>query len=438
MNVRDMNDIERVGALVDVQGNTDDCLRRLVALANRIESAGLRLKAESSSSAAAWLLCAADANAGGQVGTCLQLPSIVQGRLLGFRGQKGVFSGIVPSLYRLPEQERGTCRTAFHWFHAAISAWHNEHFRYRNGEYDGGGVEFEAALGVAQHYQLPTYLVDWTWDPLVAMAFAMADLGAGDQGVVLLRDFGAGMEPSGSYNVLLPSTFAERAWRQRALFSWETVPPEDRDNPWTLAIAGNQPRLRGSAESYYRVAFSADEEDIRWANEMRAALMAEIKAPKLGDLAGWCQDAARRSRQVTFNCRLLAVDDFRRRCEEFRLRLPDFFAASTDVAATEDIGLMMDYLDAVAARRDPSDGHLKYYLPALLTACVATPWCSWMHHAYPEGEGLDDPRATVFFEHGRPLEDSWSQKLRFVSSAAEIAGEARGRWLEQLHVERPS
>lgn len=339
-------------------------------------------------------------------------------RLLAFRGQKGKYNQIVPTIHRLTQRTRVECNHAFSWFSAAISAWHNTHFRYLNGIYDSGGVEHDSALGVAQHYQLPTFLVDWTWDPLIALAFAMWNLSEGEEGVVFLRDFGDGTHPTDQYNVLLPPQFAKRAWRQRALFSWHPVSPDQWSDPVVRMLLGDNPRQVAQPEKYFCVRFPATSIDIEWAKRRYHALM-EDDRPKLGDLAAWCLRAARNGTPGPVQPRVLTTAEFENRCYQYNVDLPEFVVASRGTFATEDVSLTMDYIDQMAVRCDRNDGSMKYFIPSLLTACVGMPFYSWMKWPKGKGDNLKDPRAAVFFNDGEPQGTWWHDKLRRLNSFRE-------------------
>ncbi len=303
--------------------------------------------------------------------------------------------------------------------------------------FDNGGVEHESAMGVAQHYQLPTFLVDWTWNPFVALAFAMSDLRDGEEGVVFLRDFGDGTNPTSDYNVLLPPSFAKRAWRQRAFFSWHPVAPEDWDNPVVQRIAGDIPRHNAMPNNYYHIKFRATESDIKWAKQSYAGLMKE-DLPGLGCLAKWCLEAARKGANGPLHPNVLSLDDFQKWCNRCNLNLPEFVVTNREVEVTENFALMMDYIDEMSVRRNPSNGTIGYFIPSVLTACVGMPWNSCMKYPARGLKNLNDPRADVFFDDdGQPCMDHWHKKLSYMKSLVDIRRIQNDDFFRSMFVERP-
>ena len=415
MNIPGLAELRGVGQLLADNTSTEEIVG-LVDQANQVRWEGNAGVAKSSATAAAWLLCMGDANAFG----CVEqhgFSPVAKGRLWGYRGQNGAYKTIVPRLHRLRAHERLEWNRAFTWFHAAISVWHNTYFRYRNGSVDACGVEHDAALGVAQHYGLPTCLVDWTWDPLVAMAFAMAELEPGEQGVVFVRDFGDGREPTRSYNVHLPATFVQRAWYQRGCFAWHPVPPESFRDPVVRTIDGGLSEARTDVRHYRRLTFSACYADIKWAREHRNVLMRD-EAPWIGDLAKWSRDAAQRGAQGPTHPQVSDMKGLRARCQSCGLEIPGFNVETCDSAATENVSLTMDYLDQMAAIRDPRDGRIKYYIPFLLTACAGMPWYSWVNS--PNDQASGDPRAEVFTEGGVRRVGYWHEDLRKLKALGQV------------------
>ena len=330
LQISDIAGIKRTGPLIDPENNADDRLAQLALKANNIEVSHSEFVATSASCAAAWLLAVTDANAlgnaiFGRTINIAQSPFEVN-QLLGFRRQNAIYDTIIPSLYRLKSEERIEYDRAFVWFHAAVSAWHNSFFRNHNGELAEGGVEHEAAMGVAQHYQLATFLVDWSWDPLVAVAFAISGLQEGEKGAAYFRDFGNGLDRN--HNFLLPPQFAKRVWRQRGFFSWHPVSPEDRDDHIVNMIDGGRNRFLRAASNYHRVVFPVGRADILWAKDKYKELMAE-ETPRLSHLSKWCLQAIRQgaSRIGPLLAQHTTLERFTRLCTRANLDLPEIFCA---------------------------------------------------------------------------------------------------------------
>ena len=329
-------------------------------------------------------------------------------------------------------QEREICDRAFSWFHAAISAWHNAHFRYRDGRADNGGVEFEAALGVAQHYGLPTFLVDWTWDPMVALAFAMGKLRPGGKGTVFVRDFGDGREPGRSYNVLLPPPMARRVWRQRGLFSWSTVPPEDLDRTMVRQIDGGLSNALADVSFYRRVTFPVSEEDIAWAQQYHSELM-ENELEGIEYLTQWSREAALNGAIGSAQPSVFTLEDLEERCQKSQLDFPQILVDPDLFSSTEDVTLTMDYLDSFSVQRNYQNGSVAYFIPFLLTATVGMPFLNWT--ATPNALPIEDARAEILFdENGHPRQCEWHNSLRRLKAFSEAYPELES----QLLIPRPS
>ena len=194
MQLAEIRKVARIGSLVDAQANSAEFLAELGQEALRVEQRDVEFVAATATSAAAWLLELANVNALGEAlhrprweppaRDCFRFSSNC---LIGFRGQRAEYRTIIPSIYRKSEPEQTLRNSARVAFHAALSAWHNTYFRYADSTlHDFGGVELWAAIGAAQHYGLGTFLIDWTWDPLVAIAFALEGLSPGETGAVYL------------------------------------------------------------------------------------------------------------------------------------------------------------------------------------------------------------------------------------------------------------
>jgi len=427
MQISDVDAVVRHGQLIDAESNSWELQAAIGAAASELMPTETEIFAPSATAAAAWLLEVAHLNALGQ-----RLPSSTwpfnvdrfpydQNNLVGFRGQKRAYTTIKPTLYRKPLAQRRIHTEAAKWFKAAASAWHNTYFRYSDGSSDDGGLGVESAVGMAQHYGLGTFLVDWTWDPLVAMAFASADLKPGEFGAVYLFDFGA-ENPPRSYNVLLPPTLAKRVWRQRGLFHCHPAPPEQWDNPILKDIIGEDARLQSETEAYLRVVFPAQPLDIEWAKYR----VSELKEDPLefSALADWCIDVASRNHRLSWrsgSVNVMRQSDFADECVRLGIDLPQILSVPPSAdTAREDVGEMMNYLDMMALRCHPQTGKLCYFIPALLTAVAGMEWNSWPMRKGDDAEKIDR-RAVIFKAHGQSRAvDEWQlhlNKLKLIKSS---------------------
>ena len=447
MSVSRLAELKRIGPLISEEQNTRGAVHDLLTLAENVGQTEMQVTAPSASHAAAWLLCVQDASAWGKVG---ERPDIQQpyfdvagesglgpNVLIAFRGQAAKYESIVSTLGRLKKSERIEWDRAFMWFHAAVSAWYNTHFRYLNGKRDNGGIDSEAALGLAQHYQLPIFVLDWTWNPMIAMAFALAGVSPGQEAVVCVRYCGDGSRPTESHNVLLPPTFARRPWRQRGLFSWQPVTPELWSDPTVLLLEGGLTRLAAKPDSYWRIKFPASAPDIGWAKYTRRRLMHD-EEPKLGGLATWARTAAQQAKGEPPHARVLDVESFKERCRSKNVQLPSLLTQPESTTYTENPGLVLDYLDEMSIRRSPVDGKPKYFIPNLSTACAGMPFLSWFASKQdPERLQTMDERAAVFFgEDGSPKHMHWDQQHGYLNSIGQSRPELIPGLIESLLVER--
>jgi hypothetical protein len=191
MKLQDLENISRVGPILSEHNHLDVFEFCVSALPQITSADGIAFSAPSAIAAAVWLLDCAHFNAlGPSYGAVNKEKPFFKNRLLGYRGQSAKYTTLVPSLHRRPPAEQALHNHAFSWFHLAITAWESAHFKYLSNPSFMSGIEYESAIGAAQHYGLGTYLTDWSWDPLVALAFAINGSSVGDRVTVLLRDFG--------------------------------------------------------------------------------------------------------------------------------------------------------------------------------------------------------------------------------------------------------
>lgn len=434
IGLADIAAVRRIGPLIAPTNRPD--LLDLIRDASVETSGGLfHFQAESAAAAAAWLLRGTHTNALGHAlrGDSPKAPDLQQlfglNRLLGFRGQRAAYDTIIPSLFRRSEDEQKRHLRARGWFSAAISAWHNSNFRYTDGQLDEFGVERETATGIAQHYGLATDFVDWTWDPLVAMIFAVAGSEPGDRVSVFIRPFGPSSRPHEAYNVFLPPSFAGRAWRQRGFFSWQPVAPQYFDDPSMRVIDGGRNQQRSRAANHHRISFPVTDHDIAWANPRLEGLYRE-EFGQLFDLVNWCLKSAAISERTPWST-IWTDRDFVAECDRQKLEPPTLFTTPAPIVATrENVPVMLDYLEMMALRQRPSGG-LAYHKPALLTALVAFP-----RKSFPKaGRSAvlpQDPRAAAFPPD--PLRVSrWAEEVETFDPAQDLATPSDSYFVEAPH-----
>lgn len=392
-SLADIAAVRRTGPLIDASASHADLIDMIRRAGIETGDDAFHFRTGSATEAAAWLLGGAHANAlgdglGSAPAKTPDLPHLFGlNRLLGFRGQQAKYDAIIPSQFRRSEDEQILHLRAGAWFSTAISAWHNSSFRYSDGQLDTFGVERATATGIAQHYGLVTDFVDWTWDPLVAMIFALAGAKPGDLVSVFIRPFGPGSRPHEAYNVFLPPSFAVRAWRQRGFFSWQPVAPQYFDDLGVRLIDGAFNKERSRAASHHRVSFPATAEDIAWAKPRLDALYNE-EFGQLLELVDWSLKAAANSHRSPRS--LMWRDrNFIAECERLKIDPPTLFTTSPPATATrENIPEMMDYMEMMALRQRPRGG-LAYHKPALLTALVALPRKSFANVASSDAATRD-------------------------------------------------
>ena len=153
------------------------------------------------------------------------------------------------------------------------------------------GIDPRDSLAIAQHYGIGTTLIDWTWDPFVALAFAIQGIHARktyeDVAVVAIRRLSKDLKDQ----VILPPTAARRVWKQAGLFQRHSCPAEALIDP-SFAALGIQHLVvaRGLVESYPRITFPVDPSSGEWAaNKYEEMMSDESPFPQL---VRWSYQAA--------------------------------------------------------------------------------------------------------------------------------------------------
>ncbi len=269
-------------------------LEELEAHARRVKQIGeVTWSANSALDAAAWLLLISHYNAHLDKTTVPHEwqwgPRNVP---LLFRGQPEKYTKLVPSLWRLPKEDRHLQWHVQGWFHIVAARWTKNTFGWTKRPEFWLGLDWRDSEAIAQHYGLGTRLIDWSWDPLVAFAFATAGVPVSDDpgpnATVLLRT----ISKESQDQIILPPTGAKRVWKQVGLFQSHSAPPEDLINP-TLAALGIQAIVldRAQVQSYPRIVYNVEAAASEWARSIARELLSE--QPPFGEFVQWSLDAAR-------------------------------------------------------------------------------------------------------------------------------------------------
>lgn len=419
----DIATVKRTGPLIEASTNYSEVLDAIGSAAIEVTEDKLHFRARSASEAAAWLIRGAHDNALGpdlramHPGTVRLQHFFGLNRLLGFRGQNTKYNTIIPSIFRKSHADRIIHGRARDWFATAINAWHNSYFRYANGKIELLGIEQEVATGVAQHYGIATSFVDWTWDPLVAMAFAVSGSSPGEFTSIFIRPFGPSSRPEQRYDVFLPPSFAGRIWQQRGFFSWQPVAPEYFDISQISVLEGGYARYLSKSDNYFRISFPVASEDVDWAMPQLSKLYCDDFVQLL-ELSSWCLKAAAVVEDIS-PYRTWDKDKFIRECERLKLQPPTLFTTPPSDAVTgENVVEMMDYFEMMALRCRPVGGRLAYHKPALQTALVAIPELSFPLVGNSNAASKD--RRAAVFPPSPLLQLRWGEDIRKFDPAQDL------------------
>jgi hypothetical protein len=309
-------------------------------------------------SAAGWLLRLAYENADLASEQHDRLPRLIpRPRLLCFRGQSAKYSLLAPSISRVSPVHRKRNQIAIAWFHVGVQLWADAKFRFLPHD-DLWSRDHSYRLDklgdvqpVAQHYGLGTNLIDWTWDPMVAICFASHRLNTTSpdpserNGRVCIRT----VHPESKEQAMLPPSFATRIWLQRGLFQYQ---PDPIDLPVIVAQLGDFGRVIASHQkvsSYPSISYVCSDNEQRSAERIIERLLLE-KDPLLA-IAKWAQSVAESFSE--FPGRSLAfLPDFKVMEEELPAELVLAFTRIVDSSdeVHEDPLLMIEYVHFASLR----------------------------------------------------------------------------------------
>ncbi|MFF5296348.1 FRG domain-containing protein [Paractinoplanes globisporus] len=304
-------------------------------------------EADSAEAAAAWLLLVVhDTYSVDESGKGI-LPGASFTNLLGFRGQFARFPELRPSRCRLGAHERQVQSAALGWFAGTLNGLIVENYRYVNGTVPNFPMDPEDGLMVGQHYGLATNYVDWSWDPLVSVVFALHGLPPGERGTVLVWP----QAVDDPMSFCLPPTAAKRVWRQRGYFQQLPCFDGTDTNVDVLLTVLNRSPVARQVSSFPRIEFAADGAARTDADRQYSALL--VDDDPLVRLKDWAVDVARDFGPPTLN-RWQMEDAERVRKDLRRLGAPEMPDPAGEGFA-EDLDLVVDYIDAMSVRRKANE-----------------------------------------------------------------------------------
>ena len=355
----------------------------------------LQWSASAFTEAAAWLMCAAHAHASQAPINGVVLPDLSY-HLLGFRGQAAKYDSLSPTLFRNP---RGDER---HWTRVAsifmniVRVWTDQYCQRQPGGTDYR-MEAYARLAMPQHYGVRTMFLDWSFDPIAALFFAIDGRLVGEGARVVIRHFAGVDDPGNSFHVLLPHPCLSRPWRQCGFFE-QCLDPLALDDP-ILKLAGSDwvTAKLAPPSRHWNIVFPVDHAAVEWARSLRERMYA--------DEYGFAQ-LARLSERFAheFDERTDLYDDWEhvaRRCGDLGAPIPTPFTSVQHIALPVSLSYreVLRYLDAACAALNP-DGEISYFAPALQAVLVGTPRALF-EHAVGEAGAHGDHRSRAVSEARR-------------------------------------
>ncbi len=329
----------------------DECIltaRRVVPLDSS------RYAASSAYEAACWLLALRYCHCADRSDLTMPL-SIDPRELLGFRGQHARYDTLLPSICRLSKLDRQPAQHACLWLRAALQSFHDRCYRYCKPRYEPGQYWFgiDETSCVAEHYGIPTNLMNWSWDPLVALVFALKGLREEESGIVLVRP----IDPSRDAEFILAPPIAKRVWLQRGFFQELACPDEESVSGLLMPLLVRSSPARFVSQ-LVQIRFPCTKADIEWAKATFDKLLLPDDPILL--LVAWSIKLA--ASGPPRSAVLHHAGDWEylsRELNERGLCAPPF-----GDAVQEDVNLTADYIDAVALRAR-SSGVLGYDTRAL-------------------------------------------------------------------------
>jgi hypothetical protein len=179
------------------------------------------------------------------------------------------------------------------WLWPALQYFHDRRYRYdpRNEQSDPTfWIGTQEVLIVAQHHQLRTPYLDWTFDPRVALAFAASGLKVGEQGIVSVR---------AAFNswAVLPPNFLKRLWQQSGFLEQTTCDCQLRD-PFSSPCG----KRFDEVAKFHSITFSvADDAEKSFLGCFHKKLMDDRAFPQVGRLLEWSKQQAMSSGPAKLN-----------------------------------------------------------------------------------------------------------------------------------------